>query len=1021
MAFKVDFQRSIKHLALASCSLAALCSIPTLGHAATAAAPTPAASTSVTASAAGGVKPMYGNLSPFYGNLSPFYGNLSPFYGNLSPFYGNLSPFWGNLSPFYGNLSPFYGNLSPFAATTNTAQLAFYGTGTDPFWGGGEANPYTNNPSHYVQFSQIGGFWNTEAANWQEVQEAWRVADSANDYQNLAAKIQKTIIDPASTFWGAAVIHGTKTQDAAASSFVSALTKAGVTFTNGAIDPASLAALTPTDRAMLFLNFYDTLMNYSGTGHVDWWMGATGWSPALAAIAGTSSKTPVVVGMLDFTVAGAQNHGQGSVLQFNSSSTSNVSNGHGTAVESLIAGSIDGSNIMGVAPQGSINVVVYNPYDATNTTNWTDVGKGIDTLATTSYFYKGSYGHASVINASLGQPGSTLSEGWNTALASGLARNLALVVAAGNEGVTQSTDVAWNFAKNPTLLVVGSVGVDGTISNFSNRPGEACLLDTANGACDKLKNHFIVAPGELILVGDGAGGFSRQSGTSLAAPLVSGAIALLQTRWPWLANYAPETAQIILKSATPKGVNPGADAVYGVGELNIAASQAPLNWNALQYYSVTNGVKSASPISVASVVSQVKGGTQASFNASGLYFTALETVGRTQRDFQIPLSASLVGQSVTTNGGSQLFQSYLATSLKSWVAAGAHFASDTPSTFALGFSEQGAPVGKVGGMALHMQMAPHELAFGYKPGNVTADTDVSLVGGGQALRFGYGQGAAALAGGAGLNERADYDPQRGGANPLLGLASGGAFADWRLAVTPRLAISAGVTQRHDVRDLSQFGVGNLTSAAGTYAAAAQHFGLDYAASDDLVIHSGLTMLHEDTALLGVQSLASGALHKGSTTTGATLGFDLALRGNLMLSGSGTVARTTTPSGQGFSTSAGGLISSAGELALTKSGVFTSQDRLRLTVSKTMQVDSGQLRYSSYGVVDRTTGQLGIINQSVDPSKSTVPVAVEMLYGRLLPKQAAEVSLFMRAGSNSADASAGRSMDYVVGGKYRLSF
>jgi hypothetical protein len=45
----------------------------------------------------------------------------------------------------------------------------------------------------------------------------------------------------------------------------------------------------------------------------------------------------------------------------------------------------------------------------------------------------------------------------------------------------------------------------------------------------------------------------------------------------------------------------------------------------------------------------------------------------------------------------------------------------------------------------------------------------------------------------------------------------------------------------------------------------------------------------------------------------------------------------------------------------------------------------------------------------------------MLYGRLLPQQSAEVSLFMRAGSNSADASAGRSMDYVVGGKYRLSF
>ena len=148
---------------------------------------------------------MYGNLSPFYGNLSPFYGNLSPFYGNLSPFYGNLSPFWGNLSPFYGNLSPFYGNLSPFTATTDTKLTAFYGTGTDPFWGGGNANPYIHNPSPSVSYAKIGGFWNTEAASWTAVQTAWAAAKTSNDYQNLANLIQNTIINPAGNFWGTAV------------------------------------------------------------------------------------------------------------------------------------------------------------------------------------------------------------------------------------------------------------------------------------------------------------------------------------------------------------------------------------------------------------------------------------------------------------------------------------------------------------------------------------------------------------------------------------------------------------------------------------------------------------------------------------------------------------------------------------------------------------------------------------------------------------------------------------------------
>ena len=131
--------------------------------------------------------------------------------------------------------------------------------------------------------------------------------------------------------------------------------------------------------------------------------------------------------------------------------------------------------------------------------------------------------------------------------------------------------------------VVGSVDPLGAISSFSNQPGTACLLD--NGVCSSghhLYDRFMVAPGELILVSDGQGGLERRSGTSFAAPLVSGAITLLHDRWPWLRNYPQETAQIILSSAKDLGA-PGPDPVYGYGLLDanaaVTASVPPVKAN----------------------------------------------------------------------------------------------------------------------------------------------------------------------------------------------------------------------------------------------------------------------------------------------------------------------------------------------------------------------------------------------------------------------------------------------------------
>ena len=1015
-----SFKNALKLAALASASVAAI-GLPAQAQ-----------------QASGPVKPSYGNLRPFYGNLRPFYGNLRPFYGNLRPFYGNLRPFWGDTSTFWGS-------LKPFAATKDSS-----------FWGAQKGYVDANG---VYNGQQVGAFWNTAGSKYASILTAWGSASTAADYASVSQQLNGVVSD-ASAFWGPQVqkATGKSFNDGFLVPFSNGImAKYGVDLTN----PSTLANLDSNDQAMFFLDWYDGLMSYAGAGHVDWWMGATGWSPNLGAIEGTVQKhsQPVTIGMLDFTVSptAADPKGKnkkGTVLQYGASQ---FGDGHGAAVGSLMIGSIDGSNILGVMPAGDAKISVYDPYDSTGTTNWTDIGKGIDTL-TSSYFNKGdgqsqnldnllpkvdsllngngqngngqfenapAGSSLGVINASLGEPGWTLSPGWNGALASGSAKYSVLVVAAGNDGAVQPSNVAWNFKVNPTLLVVGSVGLDGTISNFSNTPGEACLTDTSSGLCDKLKNHFLVAPGELILVSNGFGGVSRQTGTSLAAPLVTAAIGLLEARWPWLSNYPGETAQIILQTATPIHspgyTGTGPDPVYGWGELNIAASQSPLNWRNMVYMQSNLGLPPL-PVSLNQVVAQVQTGNQASWNSSKLYFTALERVGKTYRDFQIPMASTLVGQNVSTLAGQQLFQSYLTGGLGSWVAGGAHLSSTRGYDSATAsFMSSSEPMAQFGSVELRARIQPGQVAYGFRQDQAPVDMDFALVGQSQTMRFGFGDGAAALSGQPGLAGNADFQLGRGGANPLLGLASGGAFANWRVGAAKGLSISFGATERRSWRDLSVVGRQQLDAPASVYGAHAENLGLDYAFGSRLVLHAALTRLHEDTGLLGIQSLQADALQNGSTTRAATFGFDVNLTDSLALSASGTVANTRTPGQQNLTTAPGGLTSTAAEVALTKADVFGHNDRLRLTLSKPMQVTSGAVQYFDYGVVNRETGQLGLQVQTVGAASPHTPFAAEMFYGRVLGKDGAEASVFARAGVNTAQFGVEGPTDYMVGYRYKVKF
>ena len=113
-------------------------------------------------------------------------------------------------------------------------------------------------------------------------------------------------------------------------------------------------------------------------------------------------------------------------------------------------------------------------------------------------------------------------------------------------------------------LVVVATDDNDTITHFSN-------------ACGVAKSYCLAAPGEDIFATNGLNSPAYQTldGTSMAAPHVTGAIAILADMYPNLVNTPENITQILLETATDLGAT-GVDDIYGHGLLNLQAATGPL-------------------------------------------------------------------------------------------------------------------------------------------------------------------------------------------------------------------------------------------------------------------------------------------------------------------------------------------------------------------------------------------------------------------------------------------------------------
>lgn len=228
---------------------------------------------------------------------------------------------------------------------------------------------------------------------------------------------------------------------------------------------------------------------------------------------------------------------------------------HGTMVAGVIAAERDNSGLHGVAFDAQILAI---RADSPGTCPANCSFSQTNLAAATDYAVTHN---ADVINYSLGGANS-LTSTFRQSLNNAADAGAVLVLAAGNDGASESTfpgQFAAQSGSDGRAIVVGAVDSNNNIAGFSNRAGVA-------------KNAYIVAPGMAIESTFPGGGNGIASGTSMAAPVVSGAAAALMDAAP---SLTPEqVVQLLLTTATDLGA-PGVDDVYGWGLLNLEEAISP--------------------------------------------------------------------------------------------------------------------------------------------------------------------------------------------------------------------------------------------------------------------------------------------------------------------------------------------------------------------------------------------------------------------------------------------------------------
>lgn len=280
---------------------------------------------------------------------------------------------------------------------------------------------------------------------------------------------------------------------------------------------------------------------------------------------------------------------------------------HGTHVAGIAAAALDGVGTTGVAPDANLLIgkVAYNWgfYDFSTTERamtWA-IANGADAINMSGNYNVDITYKNSVVGAGNGVYRSTdtrsnfATDGYSNLMTDnyilpGLVNAMqdnetVLVMSAGNQGLAYPTFPAhYAIAEddNGELLLDGRAIVVGNwdirldrLATSSNAAGTMCFEFNTDGSCTndrRVSDFYIMAPGMWVASTDKDGEYRTNSGTSMAAPAVTGAVGVVHQMWPYMKGE--NIVQLLLdtadKTVTGYDVN-----VHGQGLLDLNAATLP--------------------------------------------------------------------------------------------------------------------------------------------------------------------------------------------------------------------------------------------------------------------------------------------------------------------------------------------------------------------------------------------------------------------------------------------------------------
>ncbi len=637
--------------------------------------------------------------------------------------------------------------------------------------------------------------------------------------------------------------------------------------------------------------------------------------------------------------------------------------GHGSHVAGIIAANADGRGMRGVAPSASLLAIRADLRDS-NVCSTPGCGYYDDDVAS-ALNYARTHG-ANIVNLSIGKD-SAVNGAYRSALEAAVKGGALVVVAAGNSGAGEPLQPG-TLASEPGLaggmLVVGAVDKNGAIYGQSNRAGDA-------------ESRYLVAPGVNIYSTWRDGGYRRLTGTSMAAPHVAGAAAVLKSAFPSLSMR--EVGEILLATADDLGAR-GRDQVYGSGLVNLDRALAPVGRQQVAGGDTIAGPKfdvASSSVQLGAAFGDALSGSAAL--ANGMVLDAYD------RPYRADFRQSIRGQDGRVDFAGRLQNVSLT--------------RDLPL-------DALAPSGLVAGLRLsEVQDRPvpgsMRAALTEPDGQMTQELDQLMLRSDDLpagdVRFGVGLTPSSVDSSATSASTNDLflDAQTMLA-PVDGLLAKGTGGAWHLAVGDSTEVTFGLL---DSEDMSTPGAEHTGHEGRLFS-----LGADQKLGKQVSLHFGYAYVDESASLLGSSASGAFAFDDGARSHLGTARFTYRPVNAVQLFLQATMGISMLDDQGGMLSDWSTVTSDAFALGAVAESVFADADRLGVVLGQPLRVSSASV------MVDMPTGRAldGTVERSQERADATPngrEIRLELAYQRMLQSTSAVAGwlVFQHEPGHAADA------------------